>query len=313
MPRYRIEHETRYEYAAPVSESWQMARLAPRELPWQRLLSHRLLIDPLPDESETRSDSFGNEVTRFALHRAHELLRVHMTCMVEVLERPDGPHAPAVDAPGAPPPVLQVGSDGEPWETVRDRLRPPAPPHDLQVAQAREASSQLPWSGEAFAYAAQSLQAGRDWFAAVTELMRRIHRDFEFEPGATTVSTPVAAVLAKRKGVCQDFAHLMISCLRSHGLPAMYASGYLLTEPPPGKPRLAGADASHAWVRAWSARHGWVEFDPTNDTLADERYVVLGWGGDFADVAPLRGVILGGGEQQLEVKVSVWPQPDGVD
>ena len=206
-------------------------------------------------------------------------------------------------------PTARPGAS-EPWEGVRARLQPPQQPPELLVAQARERSSQLPWSKEAFLYAAQSLEPGRDWLEAVTDLMRRIHRDFEFEPGATTTSTSVETVLAKRKGVCQDFAHLMISCLRSHGLPALYTSGYLLTNPPPGKPRLAGADASHAWVRAWSPGHGWVEFDPTNDTLADERFVVLGWGGDFADVAPLRGVILGGGEQQLEVEVSVWPLAD---
>ena len=132
--------------------------------------------------------------------------------------------------------------------------------------------------------------------------MHRIHRDFEFEPGATTVSTSVDEVLHQRRGVCQDFAHLMLACLRGHGLPARYVSGYLLTDPPPGQPRLMGVDASHAWVAAYSPQHGWVEFDPTNDQLADTRYITLAWGADFADVVPLRGVILGGGEQQLECR-----------
>jgi transglutaminase-like putative cysteine protease len=141
----------------------------------------------------------------------------------------------------------------------------------------------------------------------VTDLMQRIHEDFEFQPGATTVSTSVDEVLYQRSGVCQDFAHLMLACLRGMGLPARYVSGYLLTEPPPGMPRLMGVDASHAWVAAYSPQHGWVEFDPTNDQLADARYITLTWGADFADVVPLRGVILGGGHQQMDVEVSVIP------
>lgn len=290
MPTYRIEHETRYDYGAPVTDSWQLARLTPRELPWQHLTWHRLLIDPVPDEAESRIDSFGNQVTTFALHRAHGVLRTHMACEVALAPRPSW-----------------AAADPEPWETVRNALLPPAIPGDLGVARAREPSHLLPWSQASHQFGARSFRPGRDWFDAVHELMQRIHREFEFQPGATTVSTPVETVLADRRGVCQDFAHLMISCLRAHGLPARYMSGYLLTQPPPGQPRLMGADASHAWVSAWSPQHGWVEFDPTNATLADERFVVLGWGHDFGDVAPLRGVILGGGEQRLTVEVSVWP------
>jgi transglutaminase-like putative cysteine protease len=191
---------------------------------------------------------------------------------------------------------------------VRDALRPPLKPPTLLSAQAREASSLLPWSAAARDYAQASFTPGCNWFEAVHDLMGRIHGDFRFESGATTVSTPVETVLERREGVCQDFAHLMIAGLRALGLPALYMSGYLLTQPPPGQPRLVGVDASHAWVAAWAPGLGWVEFDPTNNTLADERFVVLGWGGDFADVAPLRGVILGGGEQRLSVEVSVWPE-----
>nr|WP_259372057.1 transglutaminase family protein [Caldimonas mangrovi] len=195
----------------------------------------------------------------------------------------------------------------EAWQEVRDGLARPSAAHDLALALARETTAYLPWSQAAFDYAARSLLPGRDWFEAVQDLRHRIHTEFEFEPGATTVSTPVDTVLDERRGVCQDFAHLMITCLRTHGLPARYVSGYLLTDPPPGQSRLVGADATHAWVATHSPQHGWVEFDPTNDCLADMRYVTLAWGGDFSDVAPLRGVILGGGEQRLEVKVSVWP------
>lgn len=291
MHRYRIEHETRYDYGAPVSDSWQMARLTPRTLAWQRPVWHRLLVDPVPDEVETREDSFGNTVTRFALHRPHATLRVHMVCEVDLDARP------------------VAGPQGAPaWEAVRDALRPPLKPPTLLSAQAREASSLLPWSAAARDYAQASFTPGCNWFEAVHDLMGRIHGDFRFESGATTVSTPVETVLERREGVCQDFAHLMIAGLRALGLPALYMSGYLLTQPPPGQPRLVGVDASHAWVAAWAPGLGWVEFDPTNNTLADERFVVLGWGGDFADVAPLRGVILGGGEQRLSVEVSVWPE-----
>jgi len=167
----------------------------------------------------------------------------------------------------------------------------------------------VPWSEAARVYALPSLADDRPWIDALSDLMHRIHVEFEFEPGATTVSTSVDEVLDRRRGVCQDFAHVMLSCLRSHGLAARYMSGYLLTEPPPGMPRLMGVDASHAWVAAHLPGHGWVEFDPTNDQLADQRYITLAWGTDFADVVPLRGVILGGGSTQgMDVSVSVMPQ-----
>jgi len=167
----------------------------------------------------------------------------------------------------------------------------------------------VPWSEAARGYAEPSLQPERPWAEALLELTHRIHEDFQFDASATTVSTSVDEVLQLRRGVCQDFAHLMLACLRAHGLAARYMSGYLLTDPPPGMPRLMGVDASHAWVAAFLPGHGWVEFDPTNDQLADRRYITLAWGADFADVAPLRGVILGGGfMQDMQVEVSVIPQ-----
>lgn len=291
LQRYHVEHETRYAYTAPVSQSWQLARLTPRALPWQRLLSHLLLVDPPADERHDVADSFGNAVTHFALHRAHRLLRVNMRCTVEVGERP---------VPGPVP-------GGETWEAVRERLQRGPQFGDLVPARMGEPTPLVPLSAAAHDYAAASLAPGRDWLGAVCDLMHRIHADFEFEPGATTVSTSVDEVLRQRRGVCQDFAHLLLACLRAHGLAARYVSGYLLTEPPPGQPRLLGVDASHAWVAAYSPSHGWVEFDPTNDQLADQRYITLAWGADFADVVPLRGVILGGGTQEMAVSVSVAP------
>jgi len=300
--RYRVEHETRYGYDAPVSQSWQLARLTPRTLPWQQLLAHTLDIDPRPDEWHDAPDSFGNRVTHFGLHGAHRRLSVRMQCEVEV---------------GARPALARIDEDDEAlaWEAVREALRVPAAPDegqepvrlDLDAARMVEPTLLLPLSEAARQYALPSLARGRDWLEAVTDLMQRIHAEFEFEPGATTVSTSVDEVLYQKRGVCQDFAHLMLACLRGHGLPARYVSGYLLTEPPEGRPRLMGVDASHAWVAAWSPRHGWVEFDPTNDQRADARYITLAWGADFADVVPLRGVILGGGTQRMDVAVSVLP------
>lgn len=286
---YTVEHETRYAYTAPVSQSWQLAHLTPRLLPWQRLVAHTLLIDPAPDERHDAVDSFGNSVTHFGLHGAHRVLRVRMRCEVQV-----GPRPPVAESPGS-------------WEQVRDAVRQPPQQGELVAALMSEPTALVPLSEGARRYAAASLAAGRDWFEALSDLMHRIHADFEFDPGATTVSTRVDEVLQQRRGVCQDFAHLMLACLRGHGLPARYVSGYLLTDPPEGQPRLMGVDASHAWVAAYSPALGWVEFDPTNDQCADTRYITLAWGSDFADVVPLRGVILGGGTQDMDISVSVIP------
>ncbi len=297
MPTYHVEHLTRYAYTAPVTQSWQLARLTPRDLPWQRLRAHRLSIEPEADERRDVLDAFGNLVTHFGLQAAHRLLSVRMACEVEVGARP------------VPRPAAESS-----WEAVRDALRfdasaARAPRHrlDFDAAAMCEPTRLLPLSDAARAYAAPSLARGRGWFDAVHDLMRRIHAEFEFESGATTVSTSVDEVLHQRRGVCQDFAHLMLSSLRAHGLAARYVSGYLLTDPPEGQPRLMGVDASHAWVAAYAPALGWVEFDPTNDQLADERYITLAWGADFADVVPLRGVILGGGAQAMDVAVSVMP------
>jgi transglutaminase-like putative cysteine protease len=289
-PRYSVEHETLYSYTAAVSQSWQLARLTPRALPWQRLLSHALQIDPQPDERHDAPDGFGNTVSHFSLHGAHRMLRVRMRAIVEVGERPRVSAAPSAPMP---------------WESVRDQIR--SSTLDLQPVQMSQATALLPLSVAAAAYAVPSLQAGHDWLEAVVDLMQRIHRDFEFNPESTTVSTSVDEVLHQRSGVCQDFAHLMLACLRAHGLPARYVSGYLLTDAPPGQTRLMGVDASHAWVSAYSPEQGWLELDPTNNQLADSRYITLAHGTDFADVVPLRGVILGGGQQTMQVRVSVTP------
>ena len=371
--RYTVEHETRYAYTAPVSQSWQLARLTPRMLPWQHVVAHSLTIDPKPDERRDEFDSFGNMVTHFGLHGAHRVLSVRMECMVEVSARPavtlavsptptqasvqvqgqmqsghawgmqshmlSNMQAPmsssmpmSMPLPSPMPTQMQSGFPLQPqwqqadglalashgpastvpsaasgWEAVREAIRRDPQLDGLAPARMSEPTPLVPLSEGARVYALASFARGRPWFDAVLDLMHRIHADFEFEPGATTVSTSVDEVLYQRSGVCQDFAHLMLACLRGLGLPARYVSGYLLTDPPPGMPRLMGADASHAWVAAYAPQHGWVEFDPTNNQLADTRYITLAWGADFADVVPLRGVILGGGEQRMSVEVSVIP------
>ena len=288
--RYTVEHETRYRYRVPVAQSWQLAHLRPRTLPWQRLLAHELRIAPAPDERRDALDSFGNGVTHFSLHAAHAELRVSMRSAVEVGERPTAPVQSALS-----------------WEDVRSALQGMPPGGDLLPALMTEPTRLVPWSDAAARYAEASFAPGRDWLEAAADLMHRIHADFVFEPGATSVGTSIDEVLRLRRGVCQDFAHLMIGCLRRQGLAARYMSGYLLTDPPPGRPRLLGADVSHAWVAAYAPGHGWVEFDPTNDRLADARYITLAWGADFADAVPLRGVLLGGRGQRMSVEVSVIP------
>ena len=288
--RYCIEHETHYDYAAPVAQSWQLARLTPRNLAWQKVLSYSLQIEPPVDERHETPDSFGNINVHFALHRPHRRLSVRMTCSVEVESR-----------------ASVSATHGQTWEQVRDAVLADASHDDLGAARMCEPTRLLPLSSRAREYAERHLHPGRDWLHGVLALMHAIHADFEFKPGATSVSTSVDEVLAQRSGVCQDFAHLMLAGLRSLGLPARYVSGYLLTDPAPGQPRLAGVDASHAWVAAYAPGLGWAEFDPTNNQMADQRYITLAWGCDFGDVAPLRGVILGGGEQQMEVRVSVVP------
>ncbi|HRI17290.1 MAG TPA: transglutaminase family protein [Burkholderiaceae bacterium] len=287
--RYRVEHATVYDYAEPVLQSWQLAHLTPRALPWQRPLAHELAIEPVPHERRDMVDAYGNTAVHFALHGPHRSLRVVTHSLVEVDARPG------------------LWTPGMPWEAVRDATRGAPPVPDLMAAHFCEPSPMIPLSWVARDYAAPLFWPGRDWYDAVTALMRAIHRDFVFDAQATAVGTSVDEVLARRRGVCQDFAHLMLAALRAHGLPARYVSGYLLTDPPPGQPRLQGVDASHAWVAAHAPGQGWVEFDPTNDQHPDARYITLAWGADFGDVAPLRGVIVGGGQQRLSVAVSVLP------
>ncbi|HET7775239.1 MAG TPA: transglutaminase family protein, partial [Azospira sp.] len=270
-----------------------------RPLPWQDCREHRLEVEPLPSLRLERWDAFGNPVTQLAFDGPHDSLTVRAETEIEVQPR----FAAA----------LSLLQESQPWEGWRDALvyRGAEPPAAESLEAVRFAfASPFVRLGPGFAaYAAPSFVPGRGLLAAARDLMDRIHREFEFDPQATSIATPVAEVLARKRGVCQDFAHLMLACLRSLGLPARYVSGYLLTEPPPGSPRLIGADASHAWVSLFCPGLGWVDLDPTNNLIPDTRHITLAWGRDFGDVSPMRGVILGGGAHELEVAVTVLPLP----
>jgi transglutaminase-like putative cysteine protease len=288
--RYRIEHETRYVYATTVATSQHVAYLRPRELPCQHVLTADLIVTPAPRRVLQRTDYFGNLVEQFELLKPHEALRVQSRSVVDV----HGPET-AIDP-----------ANSMSWTKVRDALAGSRAQPD--ISQFVYPSPHVPPTAPGVAeFARESFPDGRTLAAGAMDLMRRIHEGFRFDPSATSVMTPVRQVLADRRGVCQDFAHLQVACLRSLGLAARYVSGYLLTDPPPGQPRLIGADASHAWVSVHCPTYGWIDLDPTNGVRAAERHVTVAWGRDFGDVSPLRGVLLGGEHDQLIVGVSVVP------
>jgi len=286
---YQVEHETRYVHSGRASASQHVACLQPRPSPRLTLHRHELVVDPAPGFVTIRTDYFGNVVHHFEILTPYQELRAVSRSLVEVT-----PCAEAIDP-----------ADSPAWETVRDAVDQEAVfDPDIEF---RYASPYIALDEALASFAAHSFPAGRPLLAGAIDLMHRIHDEFRFDASATTITTPVTRVLADRHGVCQDFAHLQIGCLRSLGLPARYVSGYLLTDPPPGQPRLIGADASHAWLAIRCPRFGWVDLDPTNDTLPDLRHVPIAWGRDYGDVSPLRGIVLGGGRQVLQVGVSVIP------
>jgi transglutaminase-like putative cysteine protease len=292
---FAVRHTTTYAYPAPVSASYGRAHLLPRPLPTQRVLSGAVAVQPHPDELAEHPDAFGNRTTWFALHRPHADLEVTATSLVEVAPRPAV--GPAAD---------------QPWESVRDALAAAAAggaPVDAEVLAAVPfvlPSPQAPSSPAAAAFALPSFRPGRPVLEVVADLADRIHRGIEFRAGATDVGTPVHRVLAQRAGVCQDLAHVAVAALRSMGLAARYVSGYLETDPPPGQPRLQGADVSHAWAAAFVPGAGWVDVDPTNDRWVGDRHVTVAWGRDYGDVAPLSGVVFTDGPTPSpEVRVDV--------
>ena len=290
---YHVRHMTRYDYQTPVDLGAHLAHLRPRALPFQRILRAGVHAAPAVSWRRDGCDHFGNEVTWLFLDVAHAAFQVIADAVVDV-------GFPAPPDPAATPS----------WEAVAQQAWA-AGPDAWQDAEFLFDSPRAPAGGEARAYGAASFTPGRPVLAALLELNARIKRDFTFRAGVTTTTTPIAEVLRRREGVCQDFTHLMISVLRSFGLPARYVSGYIRTRPTRGKTQRLGADQSHAWVGAWlGSDHGWVGLDPTNGIVVRDEHVVLGWGRDFGDVTPLRGVILGGGEQTLTVEVELVEAAD---
>lgn len=292
--RYRIRHTTKYAYAAPVAVCHNLVRLAPISDHRQTLGSYRLIVVPEPVDLCQRTDLFGNRVDYFSIQDAHWGLSVSATSELTTHTRPRP-------------------EDSPPWETVRDRLRRAATDADRRAYRFAFRSLLCPIDERLRGYAAPSFTAGRPIVEAVRELTMRIYEDFEYDPRATTVTTPVMQAFEQKAGVCQDFAHVQIACLRSLGLAAEYISGYLRTIPPPGTERLVGADASHAWVSVYCGEAsqdggvGWVDFDPTNDLIPGTDHVRTARGRDYQDVCPIQGVFVGGGGQTLSVSVDVAP------
>jgi transglutaminase-like putative cysteine protease len=286
--KLRVIHRTQYRYSDAVTTSHHEARLSPRDSEAQRTLRHEIVVSPLPEARRRHFDYFGNRTVHFSLSEPHRSLEVVATSVVDV-------------TPLKPPPV----SASEPWEQVRDQLSLDRKRDSLDAYAMVFDSPLVPPIEGVYEYAAETFKPQRPVLEAVRELVARIHEEFSYDPRATEVSTPLSEVLALKRGVCQDFAHFAIACLRSHGLPGRYVSGYLLTRPPPGKPKLVGADASHAWFATFVPEYGWVDFDPTNNLIPEGEHVTIAYGRDFSDVTPIRGVILGGGQHQLAVAVDV--------
>jgi transglutaminase-like putative cysteine protease len=286
---YDIRHVTTYSYESPVSFARCSLRLEPRSGDGQQLVSHAVEIRPRPAERTVRRDFFGTHTESVLIETAHRSLRIDSRSRVSVLRQALGRNAPS-----------------PPWENVRDvafeaSSLGPASPVGYVFA-----SSLVPVLRRVTDYATVSFARGQGILAGAVDLMHRIRSDFKYDPKATVISTPLKEVFEKRHGVCQDFAHVMIAGLRGLGLPAAYVSGYLRTIPPPGKPRLQGADATHAWVSVWcGAEIGWVGFDPTNDLLVENDHIILAVGRDFSDVSPVDGIIVGSRKQKLAVAVDV--------
>ncbi|MGL4513267.1 MAG: transglutaminase family protein [Lacipirellulaceae bacterium] len=287
--RYRITHATRYAGKSRVSVGYNELWLRPLDDDRQTVQAHSLRVTPLPSVRNARRDYFGNHVVGLQFHEGYASLEVTATTEVEVQPQ----KATVADAAGSPP-----------WESVAG----PTAPQKHTLDQFRFPSPRAPAFESIDRYAAESFTPGRPVLAALLKLNARVHEDFEYDPSATHVGTPVEEAFDLGRGVCQDFAHVMIAAARSVRLPARYVSGYLRTLPPPGKPRLVGADASHAWASVYCGDDlGWVEFDPTNDTIVGTDHVVTARGRDYADVPPLRGVFLGGGHPAMHVSVDVAP------
>ncbi len=290
---YAVTHVTRYTYSDAVTVCHNRLCLRPRETPLQRVLRSELSVDPNPAVLQEHVDREGNHVVSFEISTAHQAMTIRAHSEVNV-------QAPVLPEPSSTPP----------WETARWSDRRNGSLHDLSIMPFVFASPFVPLEDELRAYAAESFPAGVPLLEGLLHVMNRMHEDFTFDPKATEVSTKVVESFAARRGVCQDFAHILCGSLRALGLPARYVSGYLETKPPPGKPKLAGSDASHAWVSVHCPNLGWIDLDPTNNLIPANSHITIGWGRDYSDVSPVKGVVNGGGDHILTVSVDVISMPE---
>lgn len=288
--RYHVLHKTLYEYEHGATLSQQLLHMAPRDFQYQISLYHHLHVTPLANELTQGVDYFGNTTHHLAMFAPHDSLLVESEAKVELLPRPSWDY-------------LQ---NSPPWDLVRHNLLRQTI-FNADAMRYLFESPNIVFSQALADYARISFVTGRTLLEAALDLTQRIYREFEFDAEATDIATPLSEVLTGRRGVCQDFAHLMIGCLRSLGLACRYMSGYILTTPPAGRERMIGADASHAWASVFCPTYGWVDFDPTNNCLVQNEHITVAWGRDFSDVSPMHGMVLGGGEQSLDVSVTVTP------
>ena len=287
---YALTHRTSYCYSSGASVSHHVAHLRPRNLPNQQVADFDLLVEPAPAVMSERIDFHGNTATIFSSAEAHRKLCVTARSRVSLKS-----------------PIIPIAALTPPWDEVKKHCASYVLTQDSAMGEFLFDSPLISSSLEFAKYAECSFPKNRPILEGIIDLTSRIFHDFTFDPRATTVATPLVEVFEKRRGVCQDFAQLGIAFLRSIGLPARYVSGYLETQPLPGMPRLVGADASHAWLSVWCSEFGWIDADPTNNLLPTDRHLTLAWGRDFSDVAPLHGVVVGGGSHALRVEVDVAP------
>ena len=288
--QFRIRHSTHYKYARRVTHCYNLANVVPRNTRRQRCLSNRITVSPHPAITRKRTDYFGNEACHFEIQRTHKELIITSESEVQIED-----HDRELD--------LDLGYS---YQETRDYLRQTKTQQVLDATEFILNSPMIERSEALADYARPSFEPGRSLKACVSELTSRIFNDFAYDPEFTTIATPLSEVLEHKRGVCQDFAHLQVGCLRSMGIPAKYVSGYIETLPAPGEEKLVGADATHAWIAYFSPNEGWVEFDPTNDKAANSQHIVTALGRDYYDVTPVKGVIFGGGESPiLSVSVDV--------
>ena len=287
---YEVSHRTTYRYSVPVSFSQHLIHLSPRLCPHQTCHRTALIVLPTPTHHAQENDYFGNPTSYITLQHQHRELILHAKSVIEVMPRAS--LDPRLSAP---------------WDEVYPRLFHDTSNEGLEALQYVFETAKTRVNQAIRGYALACFPHGRPLLEGVMELTARIYHEFRYDPTATTVSTPVEEVFEARRGVCQDFAHLQLACLRALRLPARYVSGYLLTRAPEGKEKLIGADASHAWLSVWCPGHGWVDVDPTNNLLVSVEHVTVAWGRDYGDVSPVSGAIFGGGAHTVQVAVDVLP------